>query len=203
MGGHAGRMKIIVLLVGVSFLLGAGDTSGSSVGSAAPTAPTVSATPRPENQGPSWTWPLTQADGKPPAVVRPFEPPARRWLAGHRGVDLAADPAAPVVAAGAGTVTFAGTLFGEDIVVVSHGGVRTSYEPVAARVHVGDKVARGDVLGTLTADSPTLTDGRRQADERPGPVLHWGLLAGHGRAVRYYDPLLLLGPAHLRLEPAA
>lgn len=178
-------MKIIALLTGIGFLLGAG---GPSV----PIPPPEAAN---QNQTPSWSWPLPRQGGRPPAIVRPFRPPSRRWLPGHRGVDLAAPPGAPVLAAGAGTVAFAGTLFGEDIVVVSHGGVRTSYEPVEASVRVGEQVARGDVLGKLT------TDGPNAVDDHPGTVLHWGLLAGHGHGVRYYDPLLLLGFGRLRLEP--
>ena len=140
-----------------------------------------------------WGWPLVGAGGSPPSVVRPFSPPVRRWLPGHRGVDLVAAGTTTVLAAGPGTVSFAGTLFGQGVVVVAHGAVRTSYEPVvpASTVHVGDFVAAGTPLGTLS----------------PGhcpdslPCLHWGLLAGHGHGVRYYDPLLLLGRIRLRLEP--
>jgi murein DD-endopeptidase MepM/ murein hydrolase activator NlpD len=138
-----------------------------------------------------WRWPLATPDGEPPAILRPFEPPAKRWLSGHRGVDLAAPAAATVVAAGPGTVSFAAVLFGQPIVVVDHGGLRTSYEPVEPLVHTGQSVAAGTPLGTL----------------RPGhcpdrSCLHWGLLTGNGHAVRYYDPLILLGLSHLRLEPA-
>ena len=38
-----------------------------------------------------WTWPLSGT----PVVLRAFDPPAQRWLAGHRGVDLAAEPGIP------------------------------------------------------------------------------------------------------------
>ena len=139
-----------------------------------------------------WQWPLVGPDGSPPTVVRPFRPPAHRWLAGHRGVDLAAPGAAEVLAAGPGTVAFAGMLFGQGVVVISHGAIRTSYEPVepAATLHVGDAVVSGTPLGTLSPGHCAAS-----------PCLHWGLLTGHGHGVRYYDPLLLLGLVHLRLEP--
>lgn len=139
-----------------------------------------------------WQWPLVGPDGSPPTVARPFDPPAHRWLAGHRGVDLVAPGATEVLAAGPGTIAFAGTLFGQGVVVVSHGAVRTSYEPVspAATIHVGDSVVAGTPLGTLNPGHC-----------RGSPCLHWGLLTGHGHGVRYYDPLLLLGLVHLRLEP--
>jgi len=136
-----------------------------------------------------WHWPLA-AGGSPPTVVRPFQPPAQRWLRGHRGVDLAAPGATEVLAAGPGSVAFAGTLFGQGVVVITHGGVRTSYEPVTPHVHVGDRVVGGTPIGTLDP-------GHCPA----GPCLHWGLLTGHGHGVRYYDPLLLMGQVRLRLEP--
>jgi murein DD-endopeptidase MepM/ murein hydrolase activator NlpD len=139
---------------------------------------------------PLWHWPLSTPSGSPPAVVRPFQPPAQRWLPGHRGADLAAPGASDVLAAGPGTVAYAGTLFGEGVVVVAHGDVRTSYEPVRPAVKVGDRVTGGTRIGTL---APGHCPGR--------PCLHWGLLAGRGHAVRYYDPLLLLGLVRLRLEP--
>lgn len=137
-----------------------------------------------------WQWPLMGSGGSPPTIVRPFDPPVHRWLPGHRGVDLDARGATEVLAAGPGTVAFAGALFGEGVVVIEHHGVRTSYEPVEASVRKGDPVARGTPIGTLAAGHcPS------------GACLHWGLLTGHGHGVRYYDPLLLVGPLRLRLEP--
>ena len=162
-----------------------------------------------------WDWPLRGVNGGPPTIVRPFEAPVHRWDAGHRGLDLAgaeepggepptavgttaadttAAPAAPlaepVLAAGAGTVTFAGTLFGRGVVSVGHGALRTTYSPVAPSVRVGDRVLRGQVIGVL---EPGHCAGR--------PCLHWGLLTGRGRRIRYDDPSILLGPGGVRLEP--
>lgn len=142
--------------------------------------------------GTVWSWPVAGSAGSPPVIVRPFQPPAKRWQAGHRGVDLAAAAGSDVLAAGPGTVAFAGTLFGQGVVTVSHGAVRTSYEPVKATVHVGDVVAAGQKIGELESGTGHC---------RGSPCLHWGLLSGHGHGVRYYDPLLLLGLVRLRLEP--
>ena len=95
-----------------------------------------------------------------------------------------------VLAAGAGVVLFAGRVVDQGVVVVGHGVVRTSYEPVSALVSVGQRVGAGQVLGTLE-----LGHCARAA------CLHWGLLTGHEHATVYYDPLLLLGCGAVRLEP--
>jgi murein DD-endopeptidase MepM/ murein hydrolase activator NlpD len=139
-----------------------------------------------------WAWPLGADPGHPPTVLRPFHPGAHRWDRAHRGVDLA-DPAGDrqVAAAGPGTVLVAGPVFGRGVVVIGHGSLRTSYEPVVPAVAVGAAVARGQRIGTL----------------EPGhcpraACLHWGLLAGRGHGIRYYDPMILFGPGRVRLEPA-
>ncbi len=122
-----------------------------------------------------------------PAVVHPFAPPSTRFGTGHRGVDLRASIGGPVLAAGPGRVTYAGLLAGRGVVTVTHdGGLRTTYEPVAATVHVGQAVAAGGVLGTLAAGHPGC----------PG-CLHWGLLRGQ----TYLDPMALLVPPEVRLLP--
>ncbi len=129
-------------------------------------------------------WPLQPE----PEVVRRFDPPSSPWGAGHRGVDLLGSPGQQVHAALPGTVSFAGVLAGRGVVVVDHGGLRTTYEPVAATVVVGDAVPAGGVLGTLqTALSHCF----------PRTCLHWGLLRGE----EYLDPLSLLGFAPIRLLP--
>ncbi|MFI5888823.1 murein hydrolase activator EnvC family protein [Actinoplanes sp. NPDC051513] len=125
----------------------------------------------------------------PPRVVRRFDPPPRPWLAGHRGVDLAAAPSAEVVAAGAGTVVFAGEVAGRGVVSVAHpGGLRTTYEPVTATVAVGDRLALGDPIGRLAAGHPGCA---------APACLHWGLR----RDDLYLDPLALLGLGRVRLLP--
>jgi len=125
-----------------------------------------------------------------PPVLRGFEPPARRWDAGHRGVDLGGVAGAAVLAAGPGRVLFAGRVVDQGVVVIGHGVLRTSYEPLDASVAVGDRVTTGQRIGTLDAGHCVAT-----------ACLHWGLLSGHAHATVYYDPLLLLGCGGVRLEP--
>jgi murein DD-endopeptidase MepM/ murein hydrolase activator NlpD len=133
----------------------------------------------------AWSWPLPI----PVTLDRRFEPPRTAWGAGHRGVDLAGAPAAAVRTALAGTVTFAGRIAGRGVVVVSHGRVRTTYEPVAAVVTIGDQVSGGAVIGRLELSGSHCF---------PGWCLHWGLIEGRDH---YLDPLTLVGATPVRLLP--
>lgn len=90
-----------------------------------------------------------------------------------------------------GTVTHAGTVAGRGTVTVLHAdGLSSTYEPLAASVSVGARVAAGDVLGVL----------------EDGPAAHCGdrhcLHLGARRPPAYLDPLpLLTGGGRLRLMP--
>lgn len=121
-------------------------------------------------------------------VVRSFDPPDQPWLSGHRGVDLLGSVGSEVVAAMAGRVTFAGMLAGRNVVVVSHGSLRTTYLPLRPMVRVGDEVGTGAVIGRLQAGHAC----------PGGSCLHWGLKRGD----TYLDPLSLLDAAPVRLLPA-
>lgn len=130
-------------------------------------------------------WPL--AGSRP--VTRGFDPPAKPWLAGHRGVDLAASPGATVLAAGDGTVAFAGEVAGKPVVSIEHpDGIRTTYEPVLSSVTAGDPVTRGQPIGMLEGAHPECA---------AEACLHWGARRGD----RYLDPLSLLRPRRVRLLP--
>ncbi|GEL99131.1 M23 family metallopeptidase [Cellulomonas terrae] len=121
-------------------------------------------------------------------VVRDFEPPPVRWAAGHRGVDLRSSLGAEVVSPVPGVVTFAGTVGGRPVVTVTDGeGRRSSVEPLAPAVEVGQLVPAGAVLGTVVAEGSHCA---------PGACLHWGVRVDD----EYVDPLSLLpgaGPAVL------
>src|SRR5215475_3982231 len=126
-----------------------------------------------------------------PDVVRGFDPPDVPWASGHRGVDLAALPGTPVLAAGPGVVSYAAVLAGRGVVAIRHGGgLRTTYEPLVVTTAVGRRVAAGEVVGTLLAGHPGC------------PLmacLHWGLLRGD----HYLDPLALVRSTPVRLLPLA
>lgn len=120
-------------------------------------------------------------------LLRAFDPPEKPWLAGHRGVDLPADPGDPIVAAEDGVVAFAGVVAGTPVVSIDHAdGIRTTYQPVHARVSQGDAVQEGDVIGML--GQPTGSD----------IGLHWGARIGKEE---YINPLSLLDRPVIRLKP--
>lgn len=127
-----------------------------------------------------WTWPL--ADHQ---LGERFDPPATPYGPGHRGVDLSGHVGAPVRAVAAGRVTFAGQVAGVPVVTIDHGPERSTYQPVKARVTVGDSVRAGDVIGTLLGSHSHCATA----------CLHLGRLVGED----YLDPLELLGGGHFRL----
>jgi murein DD-endopeptidase MepM/ murein hydrolase activator NlpD len=138
----------------------------------------------PGDVDPVGSWPLHPR----PEVVTGFDPPLDPWGPGHRGVDLLGSAGQQVRAALPGRVTFAGMLAGRGVVVVSHGDTRTTYEPVAADVSVGDSVAAGGRLGRLEGFGSHCF---------PRACLHWGWLRGD----TYLDPLDLVGGGPVRLLP--
>jgi len=143
-------------------------------------------TPRPTTSPSEYIPPLVVLE-----LVRGFEAPRERWGAGHRGVDLAAATGQPVRAPGPGTVTFAGRVAGRGVVTVAHpDGLRSSLEPVEARVVAGEQVTAGQELGEI--ESP-------EGHCAPQACLHWGVRDG----ATYLDPLRLLagGPSVLLPGP--
>lgn len=127
-----------------------------------------------------WAWPTPP----PHAVSRPFEAPADRWSAGHRGIDITAASGSEVRSPTAGVVHFAGVVVDRPVLSIRHGdGVLSSFEPVDATVSRGDAVAAGQVVGVVR-------DGHCGA----AACLHLGAR----RDGEYVSPLLFLG----RLERA-
>ena len=132
-------------------------------------------------------WPT----GGPVAVLERFSPPAQRWLAGHRGVDLALPAGSPVVASYEGVVAFSGMVATKPVVSIDHSyppGLRTTYEPVVGSLKAGQSVRGGQVIGVLQAGHRS--DGR--------DALHWGARFGRDR---YIDPLSLLRRPRIVLKP--
>jgi hypothetical protein len=126
----------------------------------------------------SWRWPV---EGP---VITPYRNGDDPYAGGqHRGIDIAAPVGTRVVAAAAGTVTFAGTAGSSGLTVAirtDDGGFDTAYLHLAsAAVHRGDHLTAGDELGTVG------TSGRRSAAESH---LHFGVREA-GSRFAYRDPL--------------
>jgi murein DD-endopeptidase MepM/ murein hydrolase activator NlpD len=173
-GNGAARWRVAVLAL--LLIMGCVPGAGSAVDAAAVTAPGST----------GFVLPVAP----PPLLLTPFAPPANRYGAGHRGVDLAAAPGATVVAAGAGRVVFAGMLAGRGVVSIEHaGGLRTTYEPVTAAVSAGSVVAAGQQIGAVEPG---------HAGCVPASCLHWGARLPDRV---YLDPMSLLAPWRVRLLP--
>jgi murein DD-endopeptidase MepM/ murein hydrolase activator NlpD len=110
-------------------------------------------------------------------VVERFDPPAKAWSSGHRGIDFAVATGSPVRAVAAGTVTYAGVVAGSQVVTISHpGGLRSSYSFLSRlSVKTGDRVTDGLVLGLSGGTGPGHGPGVVHLSARRGP--------------RYLDPL--------------
>lgn len=151
------------------------------------TAPCAASAQETQSQ-PRFTWPLSPA----PQVTRPFDAPDTPYGPGHRGVDLAASPGQPVLAAGPGVVVFAGRIAGEGIVSIDHdGGLRTTYEPVTPTVAAGTQTSTGQQIGTVEPGHPGCPT---------AACLHWGVRRGE----EYLNPLALIQTESvIRLKPWA
>jgi murein DD-endopeptidase MepM/ murein hydrolase activator NlpD len=168
---------VVALVLAVS--AGAGAVAGTSV---EPSSPARESAPEPV---PRWSWPLEPR----PEVARRFDPPDQPWLPGHRGVDLVGGVGQVVRAPTGGIVTYAGRLAGRGVVVVTHaGGLRSTFEPVSARVRAGTVVAQGDPVGEVSSEAGHCI---------PATCLHWGVLRGR----TYLDPLTFVGQGRIVLLP--
>ena len=127
-----------------------------------------------------WSWPLDRHD-----VGERFDPPDDRYGPGHRGIDLDGVVGDQVRAVAPGRVTFAGQVGGVPVVTIDHGGERSTYQPVAAVVQVGDAIDARQVIGTLLGEHSHCA----------GACLHLGRRVGED----YLDPLELLREARFVL----
>ncbi len=139
------------------------------------------AAPAPAAAG--WSWPV---GGE---VITRYRNGTDPYAGGqHRGIDIAAGPGTPVLAAAGGAVRFAGVAGSSGLTVsvrTADGRFDTSYLHLSAvGVHKGDTVTAGERLGAVG------TSGRPSAER---PHLHFGVREA-GTRHAYVDPLTLLGP---------
>ncbi|WP_240694595.1 M23 family metallopeptidase [Cryobacterium sp. SO1] len=114
--------------------------------------------------------------------MRPFEAPAGRYAAGHRGIDLVAGQGDSVRSPADGVVTFVGTVVDRPVVSIQHGNdLLSSFEPVNATVSEGDRVQAGQVIGIVATGAHCTARcvhfGVRRYGQYISPVLFLGGLA--------------------------
>lgn len=131
----------------------------------------------------AWAWPV---EG-PRQILRPYIAPETPYAAGHRGIDIAAAPAAAVRSPADGVIHFSGFVVDRYVVSIDHGaGLISSFEPVLSPLADGTVVHRGETIGAL------------QSGHCRAPCLHVGARL-HGQ---YVSPLNYLGGiAHSVLLP--
>lgn len=94
----------------------------------------------------SWSWPIMG----PHTISRGYSAPTSAYSPGHRGIDVVADPGAEVLSPADGVVHFAGWVVDRNVLSIDHEGLYSTFEPVEALVHTGEKVTRGQVIGHLS-----------------------------------------------------
>lgn len=125
--------------------------------------------------GGEWSWPVAA----PRAVLRPFQAPASRYSAGHRGIDIEAEAGTEVFAPADGVVHFSGRVVDRSVLSISHSGdLLSSYEPIDSPLVAGDPVVRGQRVGVVA-----------HGGHCDGGCMHLGVRL-HGE---YVSPMLLFG----------
>ena len=180
---------------GVSFTDSA--TSSAPVPSSAPVLSSASVPSTVELTASRLRYRSPTAESRP-RVVHPFEKPAQRWSAGHRGVDLAVpENDRHVYAPAPGKVVFSGTVVNRKVLVIAHpDGRRSTFEPMDEALPVGTTVAAGEVIGTVAVTAGT---GERPYRRCATVCLYWGVRQGgargdgSGKTAEYINPMSLLG----------
>ena len=107
--------------------------------------PAVAASPAPD---PGWLWPVAG----PRVVLEDFRAPAHEYGPGHRGIDIAADAGAEVLAPADGVVAFRGVVVDRPLLTIDHGGgYVTTFEPVDSELSPGSSVQAGQQIGQVAA----------------------------------------------------
>jgi murein DD-endopeptidase MepM/ murein hydrolase activator NlpD len=166
------RATVVAGLLALGTALAVADLAGGTTSPPGPGSVMVAADAAPQTLG------ALQPPLDPPVTVaRPFDGPAQPWAAGHRGVDLATQPARTVRAPAAGVVTFSGTVVDRGVVTITHDdGLRSSMEPVVPAVVAGQRVLAGQAVATVASVPGHCA---------PATCLHWGLRRGE----TYLDPM--------------
>ena len=186
-----------LLVLMLALVLSAAGPTATVTAQPAPTLPSAAAPAQKGRVGSStaacrrgWLWPLEPLPGgkAAPLVMRPFDPPGRPWLRGHRGIDLETEQGSDIRAPADGVIAFAGSVAGKDVVSIRHGNLVSTYEPAQSSLPTGTRLQTGTVWGRVRGDS----------DHCAQECLHWGLKDDQGN---YLDPGARIGWHRIRLKP--
>lgn len=108
----------------------------------------------------SMLWPVKHV-----RILRPFDPPEKPWMAGHRGVDLEAKEGTKLFAPANGIISFAGVVAHKNVVSIKHGSITSTFEPAKTFLSVGESVKRGQLIGSVS----------RGSDHCDNSCVQWGL----------------------------
>ena len=108
----------------------------------------------------AFKWPV-----KHPRIVKAFNPPPKPWMAGHRGVDLAAPTGTLLFAPADGVISFAGKVAGKSVVTIRHGELTSTFEPAVTKFSVGVSVKQGQNFAHVEGGS----------DHCKNTCVQWGL----------------------------
>ncbi|WP_455122933.1 M23 family metallopeptidase [Rothia mucilaginosa] len=180
----------------LSFTGGAGFTDGAASSAQAPSSAHLPHTVELTASRLRYRSPTAESR---PRVIRPFENPAQRWSAGHRGVDLAVPVNdRRVYAPAPGKVVFSGTVVNRKVLVIAHpDGRRSTFEPMDETLPVGTTVAAGEVIGTVGGAAGGNSE--RPYRRCSTACLYWGVRQGgtrgdgSGKEAEYINPMSLLG----------
>jgi murein DD-endopeptidase MepM/ murein hydrolase activator NlpD len=169
-----GAVRATLVLVLAAVLVGATPAPAA----AEPAAPPHGSAAVPSADG--WLWPLAGF-----RIVQPYRAPAHAYGPGHRGIDI--EPRGPrgVRAPAGGVIAFSGRVAGRGILTIDHGdGLVTTLEPITSALVTGDRVQRGQTVGTLSTGGHTAPGALHFGVRRDGVYINpWVLLGGVPRAV--------------------
>src|SRR5690625_4858264 len=141
--------------------------------------------PSPTSSLPSWGSAVTQSRWTYPlqdnvSPVAWFNPPQSQWGSGHRGIDFRSDTQDAVVAPTNGVVHYVGRISDKDVISIRvDDHLIVSFEPVLSNLSVGDDVAKGSRIGSVSSGGHCQTS-----------CLHVGVRL-HGE---YVNPLRFFAP---------
>lgn len=136
----------------------------------------------------AWKWPLKARSKSGQIVIAEFDNPVEPWLPGHRGVDLAADLGAPIVAPSQGQLSFAGVVAGKQVVSLRIDNFTVTFEPAVTGLKADTVVESGQEFARFEGHS----------DHCDGRCLHWGVKTAQQT---YMNPLSKVKPRKIILKP--